>query len=154
MTDEEKAGTKFLFTAVSATSGVRAIVGPAFYAQPSGGGVINGRIAYSSLAPDEFLEIIQGEEKVLTFIVEADGRFDQAEADSISIKLKDPAGNTVSKNNSTITRVTQELDVQVFRVTLDADDTSALAEGLLRIEIALDTQKTVVTHALKIIEAL
>lgn len=120
----------------------------------SGGGIIHARIAYNSLAPDEYLEIIQGEEKILTFIVEADGRFDLAEAIAISVKLADPTGTAIVKNNASITRVTEELDVQVFRVTLTSANTLALTEGLLRIEISIDSQKAVLTHTLKVIKAL
>lgn len=120
----------------------------------SGGGVVNARIAYTSLSPDEYLEIIQGEEKVITFICEADGRFDQAEADEIAVKFKDPSGNIVLIPNDFIERVCEELDVQVFRATLTPEYSESLEEGLLRIEISFDTQKAVVTHTMKIVEAL
>lgn len=155
LTNAERQGTKFLFTAKSATSGVQVIAGGAvIFNQRSGGGVLNARIAYSSLAPDEFLEIIQGEEKLLTFIVEADGRFDSASANLISVKIKDPTGETVNKTNDDITRVTEELDIQVFRTTLTTSETNSLSGGLARIEIVLDTQKAVLTHAVKVIESL
>jgi hypothetical protein len=120
----------------------------------SGGGILSARIAFSSLTRSKYLEIIQGEEKILTFIVEADGRFDNASADAITVKLMDPAGNLVSKSDADITRITEELDVQVFRVTLDSDDTTLLETGLIRIEIAFDSQKAVLTHVMKVIEAL
>lgn len=120
----------------------------------AGGGVLNARIAYASLTAEKYLEIIQGEEKVLTFIVEADGRFDVASASAISVKIKDPEGNVVEKSDSDITRITEELDVQVFRVTLTPDDTNALDGGLARFEIAFDTQKAILTHVVKVVESL
>ncbi len=155
LTTAERIGTKFLFTGVSATTATQVVAVPATYlSADSGGGVLNARIAYSSLAPDNFLLVVQGEEKILTFIVEADGRFDETSANLISVKLKDPSGNTVTKLNSTINRVTEESDIQVFRTTLSPSDTNALGAGLLRIEVAFDSQKAVLTHTLKVVESL
>jgi hypothetical protein len=120
----------------------------------SGGGTLQAKIGEASLAPSKFLEIIQGEEKIITFVVEADGRFDLASAGSISVKLADPFGNVVTKTNANIDRVAEELDVQVFRTTLSPLETATLRGGLLRIEIAFDDQKARLTHALKMVAAL
>jgi hypothetical protein len=120
----------------------------------SGGGILHAKIASSSLNPDEFLEVIQGEEKILTFIVEADGRFDNATAEEISVKLADTKGNSVVLEDIDVERITEELDIQVFRVTLTPEQTASLEGGLLRIQISFDTQKAILTHSMKIREAL
>lgn len=133
----------------------------------TGGGTMSARVSISSVAPNKFLEIIQGEERVITFLVESEtGSFFEATPDFISVKIADPKGNVIFKEeiledeetsesealDSPITRVTQELDVQVFRLRLDPEDTLQLTGGLARIEIAIGTQKARLTHAIKMVE--
>jgi hypothetical protein len=125
----------------------------------SGGGTLTARVGQASLAPDKFLPIIQGEEKTITFIVEAVGRFNEAQAETITVKMRGPGANatTIQKDTdddpAAFVRVTEELDVQVFRVTLDPTDTAALSAGLTRIEIDFDNQKAMLTHSVKIVES-
>jgi hypothetical protein len=118
----------------------------------SGGGVLLGRIGTSSLARDKYLEVVQGEEKTITFIVEADGRLDQAVADEIVVRFQDPRKNKVLIPNSFIERVCEELDVQIIRATLSKEDTLVLQSGICRIEISFDSQKAVLKQHLKILE--
>lgn len=133
----------------------------------TGGGTMSARVSISSVAPNKFLEIIQGEERVITFLVESEtGSFFEASPDFISVKIQDPKGNVVFKEeiledpetseseatDSPITRVTEELDVQVFRLRLDPEDTLQLTGGLARIEIAIGNQKARLTHAIKMVE--
>lgn len=120
----------------------------------SGGGILSARIGYSSLTPDEFLEIIQGEEKTITFVVEADGRFEQESATEIRVGFRCPEGNTIIKEDDDIERVCEAFDVQVIRTTLTPNETYELTEGLLRMEIAFDAQKAGLTRAIKIVEGL
>lgn len=120
----------------------------------SGGGILSARIGVVSLTSNDYLEIIQGEEKIVTIIIEAHGRFDTEQFDSISVKMADTEGNTVEKTeeDESIERVCEALDVQVIRCTLSPDDTASLVDGLLQIEITLDSQKARLTHALKVLE--
>lgn len=120
----------------------------------SGGGIVRGWIAHSSLSPDEYLQIIQGEEKILTFVCEANGRFDQTSADEIQVIIQDVEGNVILKVDSDVTRVCEQLDVQVFRITLSPTNTNTLQEGLLSIEVSFDTQKCRIEHTMKVLEAL
>lgn len=117
----------------------------------SGGGILSARVADSSLAPSRFLEVIQGEEKVVTFIVEANGRFVTDSPAVISAVFKDPEDNVVEKEDSEIDRVCEALDIQVIRVTLTPEDTMLLTEGLLIIELSFDDQKARLLQALKVI---
>lgn len=136
------------------------ILSPSGYAMLEGSGgagaaLLSARVSYSSINPRKgYTEIIQGEEKVITFIVEADGRFDQAVPDDITVTFADPEGNVVTKSNATITRLAEELDIQVFRVSLDSTDTNTLVDGLAKIEIKVDTQKAYLTHSMKVVEAI
>jgi hypothetical protein len=116
----------------------------------TGGGTLKGKVSASSCLPSEYMEIIQGEEKVITFIVEAEGRFDLASAGQVRAAIQDPAGTTIIKNDSDIERVCEQLDVQVIRVTLDAEDTQQLSSGLLKIELAFDAQKCRITQAVRV----
>lgn len=118
----------------------------------SGGGVLFGRIGASSLSPENYLEIVQGEEKLITFVVEAIGRFDLASAGEISVRIKDPRGNAIEIDNESIERTCEELDVQVIRAAITAEDSMVLQSGVARIEIQFDNQKAVLKHHLKIIE--
>lgn len=118
----------------------------------SGGGILHARIGGGSLTPDKFLEIIQGEEKTITFIVEADGRFDQVEADEIIVRIEDPRRNKILIPNDEIQRVCQQADIQVIRATVSVDNSLVLQGGLAKIEISFDDQKARLKHALKIIE--
>jgi hypothetical protein len=121
----------------------------------SGGGVLNARIAYSSLTPEDFLQIVQGEEKLITFIVEATGRFASQSCTNIVVKFADAAGTVVIKDeyeSGDIERVTEELDVQILRCLLSASETASLVAGLLIIEIAFDNQKARLTHSLNLLE--
>jgi hypothetical protein len=121
----------------------------------SGGGVLNARIAYSSLTPEDFLQIVQGEEKLITFIVEATGRFISQSCTNIVVKFADAAGTVVIKDeyeSGDLERVTEELDVQILRCLLSASETASLVAGLLIIEIAFDNQKARLTHSLNLLE--
>lgn len=118
----------------------------------SGGGTLNGRIGAASLTQSNYLEIIQGEEKTVTFIVEADGRFVTDVFDSISVKIMDSAGTVVSIANSAIERVCQQLDVQVFRCTLSEVQSASLLDGVAQIEVSFDSQKARLTQAVNIIK--
>lgn len=118
----------------------------------SGGGILHARIAGGSLSPEKYLEIIQGEEKVITFIVEADGRFDNAVATSIEVRIQDPRGNKVYIGNANIERVCEQLDIQVIRATITEMASLSLIQGIAKIEISFDDQKARLSHALKIIE--
>lgn len=120
----------------------------------SGGGVLFAQIGVLALAPDEFYEVVQGENKVITFVVGVKGRFQQAIATDISVKLRDIKKDSQTVTNDAINRVTQELDIQVFRATITAIQTAALNPGLIQVEISLDDQKTVLTHSLKLLEAI
>lgn len=120
----------------------------------SGGGVLTARIGISQLNRSKFLEIIQGEEKDLTLIVEAEGRFDLESASEITVTLADPSGNKITKADEDITRVCEELDVQVIRLTLEEDETSILTSGLCIIEVSFDGQKAQLKQSLKIIESI
>lgn len=123
---------------------------------PSGGGTLSARIGIISLTSQDFLEIVQGEQKTITLIVEAHGRFDLASFNAITVKLADVEGTVITKTegDGSIVRVCEEYDVQVIRCTLTDSDTSQLTEGLLQIEIAFDDQKARLTHSLKILETL
>jgi hypothetical protein len=118
----------------------------------SGGGILAARIGVAQLTPEEYLEVVQGEAKTITFIVEAKGRFLQAVADEITVKLQDVKKVTQTVTDDQIERVTQELDIQVFRANITAVQTAALEPGLVIVEIAFDNQKTVLTHALKVLQ--
>jgi hypothetical protein len=129
----------------------------------TGGGVLHAKIADSSIHPNKYIEIIQGEQKTLTFIVQADlGMFQLADPEYIAVKIQDPEGNLIVKeflgssdtSDSSIEKVTTELDIQVFRVTLDAADTLELQGGVARIELTIDEQKARLTHSVKVIETL
>jgi hypothetical protein len=120
----------------------------------SGGGILFARIGIVSLTSQDFLEIIQGEQKVITFIVEAHGRFVTQSFGEIVVKIADAAGTVITKteDDSAVVRVCEELDVQVLRCTLSEEDTALLVAGLTQIEIAFDNQKSRLTHSLKVIE--
>jgi hypothetical protein len=122
----------------------------------SGGGTLRAMIGTSSLSSDDFLEIIQGESKVITFIVEAVGRFLKDNFDLITVKFADVAGTTVQKSeddiDAPIERICEAGDVQVIRCHLAPEDTISLVEGMIKIEIAFDTQKARLSHSLKIVE--
>ena len=124
----------------------------------TGGGILNAQIGVVSLTDQDYLEIIQGERKIITFIVEAHGSFITDIFDIITIKIKDAAATVITKaedddyDPDAIMRVCQELDVQVLRCTLSEEDTLLLTEGLVHIEIAFDNQKARLTHSLKIID--
>lgn len=123
----------------------------------SGGGILTAHISEvpSLPLPKDYMEVIQGEEKILTFIVTASGRFDRAVVDSITVKFRGPTGTVITKTeDGSILRVCQELDVQVIRVTLTPEDTVSLTDGLLHVELAFDLQKAVVTNSLKLIPQL
>ncbi len=120
----------------------------------SGGGVVSVRIGVASLTPEEYLEIVQGEQKTITFIAEAKGRFNQAVADEITVKFRDPKKVVQTVEGDAIERVTQELDIQVFRGTLTSEQTLAMAPGLSLIEIAFDEQKATASYAVNILEAI
>jgi len=120
----------------------------------SGGGVISARIGVASLTPDEYLEIVQGEQKKITFIVEAKGRFKNAVAEEIIVKFRDPAKVVQTVEGDFIERITQELDIQVFRAILTAEQTAAMLSGLSMIEISFDDQKTVLTHSVVVLEGI
>ena len=116
----------------------------------SGGGTLRARLGQTVVNQQEFLEIIQGESKLLTFIVE--GRFTLESFSSLNVKLADVSGYVVEKLDASITRVCEAFDVQVLRCALTADDTDSLAAGLAKIEIAFDTQKARLLQAIKIID--
>lgn len=119
----------------------------------SGGGVLSGRIGIGSLTSNNYLEVVQGEQKTITFVVEALGRFSQAVADSIVVKFADSAGTVITKiEDGAIERVCQELDVQILRCTLSNTDTTSLEAGLMQIEISFDLQKANLSQTMKIIE--
>lgn len=120
----------------------------------TGGGVLNAHVGVSALNQQDFLEIIQGEAKIVTIVVEANGRFDTDVFTSISVKVSDPLNAVRTITNENIERVTQELDVQVIRCTLSALDTAALSEGVLQIEISFDSQKARLTQAVKMIKTI
>jgi hypothetical protein len=127
------------------------------------GGTFHAQISNSSLHPRKYLEIIQGEEKIITFIVEPlSGLFDQATPEFLEVKIADPLGTLVTitdasgsdSDSGELERLTQELEVQVFRITLTSDDTRVLSSGVAKIEITIDTQKARLTQALKVVEEL
>lgn len=122
----------------------------------SGGGFLRGIIGHTALAPDNTLEIIQGEAKTILFAIEPNGRFDLDVFEEITVKFADPDGTVVTKteDDGAVERVTQEYDIQVIRCTLDEDDTRELTGGLLHIEIAFDSQKVRMSHAMRIAEEL
>lgn len=86
--------------------------------------------------------------------MEAKGRFVQPEAEEITVKFRDPKKVVQTVEGDAIERVTEELDIQVFRATLTAIQTAAMSSGLSVIEIAFDSQKTVITHAVNVLEAI
>jgi len=120
----------------------------------SGGGVLLAQIGIVSLTTSDFLEIVQGEEKIITFIVQAHGRFDTDVFGNIIVKLKDPAGTVITKTelDGSIERVCQAFDVQVIRCILSPEDTTLLVAGLLQIELMFDNQKARLTHSLKVLD--
>ena len=122
----------------------------------SGGGTLSARIGVVSLSEKDYLPIVQGEEKTVTFIVEAHGRFVDASADAITVKFKDAAGTLIIKteNDDSVIRVCEQLDIQIVRCVLSEDDTNSLVAGLLLIEIAFDNQKARLTHSIEIIETI
>lgn len=123
----------------------------------SGGGVLEARIADSTLSPKKYLEIIQGEEKAITFIVDAIGRFDNAVATNIEVKIRSAGKGTVpiiTIPNEDIVRLCEELDVQVFRLVLDEEQTAMLNNGVATIEITFDLQKALLKQSLKIVSSL
>lgn len=122
----------------------------------SGGGVLHARIGeLPAEVVQDYYEIVQGEEKTLTFIVVAVGRFQLAEAETIICKFADYKNNVIAKTeDGSIQRVCQELDVQVLRCSLTADDTASLLPGLARVEISFDQQKAALHHSVKVIESL
>lgn len=122
----------------------------------SGGGTLNARIGTVSLSELDYLEIVQGEQKVITFIVEAHGRFVTDSFGSIVVKIADPEGTVITKteDDDSVIRVCEALDVQVLRCVLSEQDTAALTAGLCKIEIAFDSQKARLTHSIKILDAI
>ena len=125
-----------------------------FEAGRSGGGVLTAKVSDSSLAPNKFLEIIQGEEKKVTFIVTAEGRFDVPSAQNITVKFRDTKKNVIVVENEDIERVCEALDIQVLRATILPEKTQQLVNGLVRIELSFDDQKAVLTHSMKILEGI
>lgn len=120
----------------------------------SGGGVLFAVVGAVAVSPDEYYEIVQGESKLLLFIVGVKGRFAQAVPDEITVKLRDTKKVTQTVVNASITRIAQELDAQMFRAAITAEQTAALFPGLIQVEISIDNQKTVLTHSLKLVEAI
>lgn len=119
----------------------------------SGGGTLSARIGYGSLSRrGEYLEIVQGEHRDLTIIVEADGRFDNAVAEEITVRIKDPKKNVVTIPNGEIARITERLDIQVIIVGLSPAYTGSLQGGVCEFDIVFDSQIAKMKHAVKIIE--
>lgn len=120
----------------------------------SGGGILSARIGIVSLTSSDFLDVVQGEEKSITFIVEAHGRFITDVFEAIVVKMQDADGTTITKTeeDNSIVRVCEALDVQVIRCVLSEEDTESLVAGLLQIELAFDSQKARLTHSLRIID--
>ena len=120
----------------------------------SGGGSLEGKLADSSLINKKYVDIIQGEEKILTFIVQANGRFVNAEPTDITVKFTDSGKGSnkviITKVNGQVTRITEEYDIQVFRVTLDPEDTEDLKTGNVTIDISFDNQKCRIEQAMRI----
>ena len=120
----------------------------------AGGGTLSAKIADSTLSPKKRLEIVGGEQKTITLITEANGRFNSATPTDITIKVKDAAGTTITKSNASVTRVTEEADIQVDRITLTPSETTSLRAGYVTVEINVDGQKAILTTSLFIIAGL
>lgn len=113
---------------------------------------LNARIGASSIYPNEYLEIIQGEEKELTFIVESDDGFVDSTPTTITAKFEDPEGNKVTISNGSVVRVCEDSYVQVIRLTLSPANTNTLVGGVIKIELSFDSQKAILTHSMKVVE--
>ena len=120
----------------------------------AGGGVLTASLADSSLSPRKRFELIKGEQKTLTFVAMASGRFSSATPTTITVKIKDAAGTTITKNNVDVTRITEEADLQVVRVTLTPSETSSLRSGYVTVELSFDNDKAVLTTSLFIISGI
>lgn len=120
--------------------------------EDAGGGVLMAEINNSTLTPDEYLDIVQGEDKIVTFITTVKGRFIDATPTNITVQFRDTKKHVITVPNSEIERVCEEFDVQVFRAHLTPIQTATLVGGLAIIEITIDTQKAILKHSLRIIE--
>jgi hypothetical protein len=118
----------------------------------AGGGVLSARVSGLALPQKKFYEIVQGEEKTITFVVEADGRFNVSSSNEIIVKFQDSEGHVEVVLDEDIQRITEELDIQVFRATLTEEQTDLLTPGLIKVEIEFDEQKAILTQAVKVLE--
>ena len=116
----------------------------------AGGGTLTAKVGDSTLSPRKRLEVIGGEQKTITLITEANGRFNDATPTDITIKLKDSAGTTITKTNASVTRITEEADIQVDRITLTPSETNSLVAGYVIIELNFDGQKALLKTSLYI----
>ena len=114
--------------------------------------IINARIGVPSLTAREYVEIIQGEDRDLTFIVE--GQFDQPVSDSINARFKDVKNVLIEKEDSEIERVCEDEEVQVFRLSLTSLETITFTPGMLRIEVSIDDQKARLLRSLLVVESI
>lgn len=121
----------------------------------SGGGGL-GLIAYvgSVSKKAKVYDIVQGEQRAVTILVEAESNFADTTPTSISVVIEDDAGNLVTKNNASITRVLEDSKFQVIRFTLSTADTESLSSGYAKVEISFDNEKALVKNAIRIVEGL
>lgn len=120
----------------------------------AGGGVLIAYLGFTSSHPGDYYNIVQGEQKRLTLVVEAIGRFVASSATSITVSFQDSAGVTVSVVNADVTRVTEAIDLQVLRVTLSAIQTAAMAPGVVQVELDFDNQKAILQNSIQIVKEL
>ena len=108
-----------------------------------------------SVDPDRpVTDVVQGETKQLTFVVQARGSFATATPTAITVKFKDEEGNLVTVANGDIDRITEDFNFQVFRLSLTGVSTATLQPGYLSVEITIDTEKAQVREGLRVVEAL
>lgn len=115
---------------------------------------LTARVSNPFETPAKFLEIVQGEQKTIMFVVDPDGVFASASATAISVTFTDSSGSKIVIPNGSISRLLQRVDIQVLQATLGTPDTAALVDGIVRIEIAFDSEKARLSYSLKIVKAL
>lgn len=96
------------------------------------------------------VDIIQGEQKVITLISEDSSGFPSAEPTSIEVKLQDSARHVLTKSNGDIERLLEDEHIQVVRFTLTPTDTALLEPGFIKLQIAYDLVRSLLELPIKV----
>ncbi len=107
--------------------------------QTLGSGIL--RVSIDGASPEnQILDVFQGEQKTIKFIITTSGAFDNSVPVSVGMKISDSVGLLLILGPDRVSVVGGDYNVQVVSVTLTAAETNAFVADFLSVYVLLDSQ--------------